>query len=245
MYGSRFQGRPLATSATTRPASAIARTAILAAATLLLTGTAPKTVSWNTTVALTAEGGHLVGNPTAAVKLVEYVSYTCPQCAAFMIQSAGALQIGYISSGKVSVEVRHLIQAPVDLAAAMLANCGPTGKFALNHAALMRSQATWRAILTQAGAAQKQRWVMGALVTRNRAIAGDLHWFEIMEARGFDRIATEKCLGDSTVANRIGEQSKAGYASGITRAPSFTINGTLLKSVHTWPELRAQIDASL
>ena len=224
---------------------AIARTAILAAATLLLTGTAPKTVGWNTTVALTAEGGHLVGNPNAPIKLVEYVSYTCPQCATFMIQSAGALQIGYISSGKVSLELRHLVQGPVDLAAAMLANCGPPAKFALNHVALMRSQASWRATLARAAAAQKQRWVTGALVTRNRAIAGDLHWFEIMEARGFGRIATEKCLGDQAVANRIGEQSKAGYASGITRAPSFTINGTLLESVHTWPELRAQIDASL
>ncbi len=224
---------------------AITCIALLTAAALLLTGTAPKTVSWNTTVALTAEGGHLVGNPAAPVKLVEYVSYTCPQCATFMIQSAGALQIGYISSGKVSVEVRHLVQGPVDLAAAMLANCGPTTKFALNHAALMRSQASWRATLTQAGAAQKQRWVTGALVTRNRAIADDMHWFEIMEARGYNRITTEKCLGDQAVANRIGEQSKAGYASGITLPPSFTINGTLLETAHTWSELRPQIDASL
>ena len=223
----------------------IARSVIPVAAALLLIGTAPKTVGWNSTVALTAEGGHLVGNPAAPVKLVEYVSYTCPLCAAFMIQSAGALQVGYISSGKVSLEIRHLVQGPVDLAAAMLANCGPPAKFTLNHAALMRSQATWHATLTQAGSAQKQRWVTGVLITRNRAIAGDLHWFEIMEARGFDRIATEKCLGNQAVANRIGEQSKAGYASGITRAPSFTINGTLLNSVYSWHELRPQIDASL
>ena len=53
-----------------------ARTAVLAAAALLLTGTAPKTVGWNTTVALTADGGHLFGNPAAPIKLVEYVSYT-------------------------------------------------------------------------------------------------------------------------------------------------------------------------
>ena len=222
-----------------------ARTAVLAVAALLLTGTARKSVGWNTTVALTVEGGHLIGNPAAPVKLVEYVSYTCPQCTTFMIQSAGALQIGYISSGKVSLELRHLVQGPVDLAAAMLANCGPTTKFELNHAALMRSQASWRATFLQAGAAEKQRWVTGALITRNRAIAGDLHWFEIMEARGFDRIASEKCLADQAVAIRIGDQSKAGYASGITRAPGFTINGTLLESVHTWSELRPQIDASL
>ena len=223
----------------------IARTAILAAAVLLLTAAAPKTVGWNTTVALTAEGGHLIGNPAAPVKLVEYASYTCPQCATFMVQSAGALQIGYVASGKVSIELRHLVQDPVDLAAAMLANCGPAAKFALNHAALMRSQGKWRQTFERAGAAQKQRWVTGSLLARNRAIAGDLHWFEIMAARGFDRMATEKCLGDQAVANRIGEQSKAGYASGITLPPSFTLNGTLLETVHTWSELRPQIDASL
>ncbi len=225
--------------------NAIARTAILAAAALLLTGTARKTVGWNNTVELTAEGGHRFGNPDAPVKLVEYVSYTCSKCAAFMIQSAGALQIGYISSGKVSIELRHLTSGPVDLAAAMLANCGPPAKFALNHAALMRSQPNWRETFERAGTAQKQRWVIGTLISRNRAIASDLHWFEVMESRGFDRMTTEKCLGDQTVANRIGEQSKAGYASGITLLPSFTINGTLLETTHTWSELRPQIDARL
>ena len=219
--------------------------AAAAAALLLLTAAAPKTVGWNTTVAQTAAGGHLVGNPAAPVKVIEYVSYNCPRCATFMIQSAGALQIGYVASGKVSIELRHVVQGPVDLAAAMLANCGPPAKFALNHAALMRSQPKWRQTFERAGAAQQQRWVTGSLLVRNRAIAGDLHWFEIMAARGFDRMATEKCLGDQAVANRIGEQSKAGYASGITAPPSFTINGTLLENAHTWPELRAQIDASL
>ena len=225
--------------------NSIARAAFLAATALLLSATAPKSVGWNTTDALTNEGGHVLGNPAAPIKLVEYVSYTCPNCATFMIQSAGALQIGYISSGKVSLELRPLVQSPVDLAAAMLANCGPPAKFALNHAALMRSQAAWRGTFDQASAVQKRRWTIGALITRNRAIAGDMHWFEIMEGRGFDRIATEKCLGDQALANRIGEQSKAGYASGVTLPPSFLINGALLDSVHTWSDLRPQIDASL
>lgn len=223
----------------------IARTVVLAAAALQLTAAAPKTAGWNNTIAPTAAGGHLIGNPDAPVKLVEYVSYTCAQCATFIIQSEAALQIGYVASGKLSIELRHLVQGPVDLAAAMLANCGPTARFALNHATLMRSQASWRQTFERAGAAQKRRWVTGSLLTRNRAIASDLHWFELMEARGYDRITTEKCLADQAVANRIGEQSKAGYASGITLPPSFTLNGTLLDTVHTWSELRPQIDASL
>ena len=221
-----------------------ARIAVLAAATMLLTATGPKTVGWNAVISVTAEGSHVTGNPDAPVKLVEYVSYTCADCATFMIQSDGALQVGYISSGKVSVEVRHLVQGPVDLAAAMLADCGPPAKFALNHATLMRSQANWRQTLERAGPAQRQRWTSGSLLNRNRAIAGDMDFYRIMEMRGLDRMATERCLSDQAAANRIGEQSKAGYASGITTPPSFTINGNL-EPAHTWAELRPLIDASL
>ncbi len=223
----------------------IARIAVFAPAALLLIGTAPKTVGWNSTLALTSQGGHLTGNPDAAVKLVAYTSYTCPPCAAFMVQSSGALQVGYISSGKVSFELRPLVQGPVDLAMAMLAACGPPGKYALNHAALLRSQTNWARTAAQAGPVQRQRWTYGTLLARNRAIASDLHLFELMEARGYDRLTTERCLADQASANRIGAQSKAGYASGITVAPSFTINGTLLETAHTWAELRPQIDASL
>jgi hypothetical protein len=222
----------------------VARTAFSVASALLLTATAPKTVGWNHTIGVTPEGGHLTGNPDAPVKLVEYVSYTCPQCATFMIQSDGALQVGYLSSGKVSVELRHLVLGPVDLAAAMLADCGPPAKFALNHAAMMRSQSAWGQTLARAGPAQKQRWETGSLLSRNRAIATDMHFYEIMESRGYDRMTTERCLSNQTVANRIGAQSKAGYASGIISPPSFTINGTL-ETAHTWAELRPKIDASL
>lgn len=225
--------------------NANARAALVAAAAVLLTAAAPKTVGWNNTVSLTPEGGHLIGNPAAAVRLVEYVSYTCPECATFMIQSDGALQVGYISSGRVSVEVRHLVQGPVDLAAAMLANCGPTAKFALNHAALMRSQPAWRQTMQRAGAVQKQRWSSGSLLTRNRAIASDMNFYAVMERRGYARMEAERCLADQAVANRIGAQSKAGYAIGVKTPPSFTINGALLETAHSWAELRPLIDASL
>ena len=222
----------------------IVRTAVLAVAALMLTATAPKTVGWNNTMAQTAAGGHLIGNPAAPVKLVEYVSYICPGCANFMIQSDAALQIGYVSSGKLSIEVRHLVQGPVDLAAAMLANCGPPAKFALNHSALMRSQNRWRTTFERAGTAQKQRWNNGALLIRGRAIADDMGFYAVMASRGFDRSAVDSCLADQALAKRIGEDSKAGYADGITTPPSFTINGTLAPA-HTWAELRPLIDASL
>lgn len=220
------------------------RGVVLAAAALALAAAAPKTVGWIHTTALQPDGAHLIGNPDAQLKVTEYLSYTCPDCARFMIQSDGALQIGYVASGKVAVEIRPLVQGPVDQVAAMLANCGPADKFLLNHSALMRSQPRWSETLARAGAAQKQRWTTGTLLERGRAVADDMNFYEIMASRGYQRRDVDACLGDAALANRIGEASKSAYAAGITAAPSFSLNGTLLDT-HDWAGLRTAIDASL
>jgi protein-disulfide isomerase len=223
----------------------IARLLALAATVLLLSAASPRTMVWSNTVAITPEGGHLIGNPDAKVHLVEYVSYTCSDCREFTIQSDGALQIGYVAPGKLSIEVRHLVQNPVDQVAATLADCGPPARFPLNHAALMRSQDRWRSTFERASSVQKQRWTYGPLLARGRAVAEDMGFYLIMESRGFDRSATDACLGDAALAKRIGEQSKAGYAAGIKTVPSFLLNGTLLDAAHSWAKLHPLIDESL
>src|SRR3546814_9167637 len=44
---------------------------------------APQAGDWTRTVTQTAAGSFVMGNPAAPVKLIEYLSYTCPHCAAF------------------------------------------------------------------------------------------------------------------------------------------------------------------
>jgi protein-disulfide isomerase len=44
---------------------------------------APNGGDWTQTVAQSPEGGMLMGNPAAPVKVIEYASYTCPACASF------------------------------------------------------------------------------------------------------------------------------------------------------------------
>ena len=221
---------------------AFAALAVLASA----AGAAPKTaVGWNHVVNLGADGSHVLGNPAATVKLTEYISYTCQACARFTAESEGPLRIGYLTTGKVSVEVRHLLRDPIDLTVAMLANCGPKDKFFLNHTAFMRSQATWIKPLGSASAAQRSRWTTGSLVQRNRAIASDFRLYAVMQSRGYDRITADKCLADQALAQRLGNQAKQGYSMGIRSTPAFTINGKLLDDTSTWAELRPQLDASM
>lgn len=222
-----------------------ARTAFLALAAVLTVSAAPKTVGWTSTVALTPGGGYLLGNPAAKVKLVEYVSYTCGYCARYNIQSEGVLQLAYIPSGKVSIEVRHVVRSPVDLAVTMLAACGDKRKFFLNHNALLRSQPRWMSPMTHASSSQRFRWQNPDLGTRNRAIAADLKLYDVMATRGYDRQSLERCLTDKALAQRITAQSDAALADGVEGTPSFSINGKLLKDTHDWAALRPQLDESL
>ena len=218
-----------------------------AAATLgavLLAAAAPP-AGWTRVVSWTSQGGHLIGNPQAPVRLTEYASYTCRECAAYNLQSEGVLGLAYLPSGRVAVEVRLLTETPVDLAAAMLASCGDPARFPLNHNALLRSQAKWMELLPHATAAQRQRWNHPDLGTRNRAIAADLKLYEVMGSRGYDRQALERCLADEAMAKRLKATSSAAIATGVAQSPGFSISGKLLESTHDWASLRPQLDESL
>ncbi len=217
---------------------------ILSAAAMLVVAAAP-TNGWTRTVAITPLGSHLIGNPAAKVKLVEYVSYTCPHCARFQTESEGVLQLAYLPSGRIAIEVRHMLRDPIDLTVALLTNCGSKDKFVLNHSAMLRSQATWTAPIAKSTPAQRQRWTTGEFATRNRAIAGDLKLYEAMASRGYDRTTLDRCLSDKAMAQRLVGQTKAGVDAGVNKTPSFAINGKLLDKTDTWAELRPQLDESL
>lgn len=217
--------------------------ALLPAAALTLA--AAPAANWNAVVAVTPEGTHIVGNPNAQVKLAEYVSYTCPHCAAFEVQSDGAMKLGYVRSGKVSVEVRHMLRDPIDLTVALLTNCGSKDRFFINHAMFMRSQATWIKPMITASQAQRSRWTTGDLGARNRAIASDFHFYEMMATRRYDRPTLDRCLADKAMAEKLAAQAQGGVALGVIGTPSFTINGNLLLGTAEWSTLRPQLDAAL
>ena len=220
-------------------------TGVVLGAFLAIGATKPAARNWNQAVALLPAGGHLLGNPAAGVKLVEFVSYTCPHCAHFELQADAPLRVTYVHNGKLSVEVRHLVRDPVDLTAAMLTNCGPKEKFFLNHAAIMRSQATWIKPLEKPTPAQIARWTTGDRVARSRAIATDFKFYPIMASRGYDRTAVDRCLADQPVAERLAKMTADAGALGVESTPSFMLNGLLLSGTHDWALLRPQIEARM
>lgn len=219
--------------------------AIGIAAVLSLAATQPAPGNWATRVAITPTGSHVLGNPAAALKLSEYISYTCSHCADFDREASDRLRAYGVVQGKLSVEVRHLVRDPIDMTAAMLTNCGPPAKFFQNHTAFLRSQSRWIAAANSASPAQQARWNNGEMRARFRAIASDFGFYAIMASRGYDRMATDRCLSDDAMARRLADQTREAVRLGVEGTPSFLLNGELLAGTHDWRGLKARLDARM
>lgn len=191
-------------------------------------------------VARTAEGGYLLGNPKAPVKVVEFVSYTCPHCAHFHAESSTPLQAKYIAPAHISLEVRPFLRNAIDVTATLLTNCGPAERFYGNHSLLLQRQAEW---LRSPSQAQIRRWEHPDFATRTKAMAQDLGLYRLMLTRGYKPGELDRCLSDRAAAERLAEQTEtATDRIGVRGTPSFTINGTL-QNFYDWANLRAALDA--
>jgi protein-disulfide isomerase len=107
----------------------------------LLTLGAAKPVDWTRTVTRTPAGSYVIGNPAAKVRLLEFMSYTCPHCAHFAAEGTPPLMRDYVKRGMVAFELRNAVRDPLDLAAALATRCGPPVRFPGNHEAVFATQA--------------------------------------------------------------------------------------------------------
>lgn len=223
-----------------------ATAAIAATAALLLGGASPpaRPANWTQTAAVTPEGHHVLGNPAAPLRLVEFVSYTCPHCAQFEVESEAQLKLGMIGPGKGAVEVRNFVRDPIDITVALITNCVPANRFFPLHTAFMRTQPQWIGPLASSSPAQRQRWTTGPFASRTRAIASDFKFYEFMATRGMDRPTLDRCLANEALASKLARQTDdAVQALGVSGTPSFMIDGIVLAGTHNWQALRPQIMA--
>lgn len=202
--------------------------------------------NWGTTVTRTAEEGYLLGNPQAPVKLIAYVSFTCPHCADFEAESAAQLRIGMIAPGKGSYEVRPYLRNEVDIAVSLIAECGPPSRFFGNAQLLFARQQQWIAPALNLTEAQKARWQSPDFGAKMRAIAGDLGLYALMEQRGYDRVTLDRCLADKPLADRLARHTaEATKRDFVTGTPSFVLDGVPLAGTYNWELLKPQLEARL
>ena len=198
---------------------------------------------WDRRVRRSGIGGHILGNPVAKNRLVEYVSYSCNHCAAFETASSQTLKTLHVRPGSLSVEIRNFVRDPIDLTAAMLARCGGKKKFFGNHHLLMTTQHRWLPKAQSASRETRQGWAQGEIDQRLKKIAAAVGFYKLMKQRGISRKQAETCLASGDDQARILDMTH--HAQNILKlrgTPSFTLNGDVLKQVHGWPVLKPVLD---
>ncbi len=193
---------------------------------------------WTSHVALSPIGGHVLGNPAAPAKLVEYVSYTCSHCAHFVAEASGPLKTGYVQGGKVSVEVRNAVRDKYDLAAALLARCGGPRRFFGNHEALFANQNAWMEKLQvydrDAAKPEEQKAAL-------RDIGQKTGLYALMAKRGFTPAQLNACINNAASMKQILAMTDEAWKKvKIGGTPAFTINGALAGG-SSWADLRAAL----
>ncbi len=190
---------------------------------------APEGSSWDQQVVRTEEGGWLVGNPDAPVKLLEYGSLTCPACAAFSIDGSRTLHEKYIASGVVSYELRSvMIHGVVDLLLTRVLECAP------KEVAVPLADQIWSNIDAVIDPVQANEAGMTAAFNlpedqRFAAMAQAGQIDQFFAARGLSTDMTQQCLSDFEAVQALAEKaSAAAEEDNVTGTPTFFLNGRLV-----------------
>ncbi len=195
--------------------------------------------NWLLTVSASADGGHIVGNPNAAIKVVEYASYTCGHCATFEINDAPLLRSEYISKGNVNFEIRSFLLNALDIPVSLLAQCGAPGRHAGNHHAIMTSQKSWLANASAVPAAAEEKLKVKDFAGFNMDVYRALKLDVIAKQRGLSDAAVQKCMSDMPKIEALFKVTDDAIESHkIQGTPSFLVNGELKQDVHNLSNLR-------
>lgn len=196
---------------------------------------------WTETTSMTAEGGMLMGNPNAAVKLVEYGALTCSHCADFSRDSAEGLK-AMIAKGTVSYEFRNFLLNVMDVPAALAARCAGPGPFFTIAEQLFATQREWLGKTASITPAEQAQWANLPPEQLSGQLGEKLGLVEFVQQRGVSADKARACLTDKAAVDQLGQMSKTGsdqYKIGGT--PTFLINGLVVPRVGTWDALEPEL----
>lgn len=201
---------------------------------------APAGQEWIDVAAQTPDGGYLVGNPNAPIKLMEYGSLTCGACANFTQTGFETLRDKYINTGKVSFELRNQVHNGIDLVLARIVRCSTP------DAMVPLSEQVWlnfEQIMAGAQAAGPQLEGAMALPENQRfaAVAQAAGLFPFFASRGISEDQARTCLADAKSVTAIAERSdKQSEELKVTGTPTFFINGQNI-GTQSWAALEPML----
>ena len=206
---------------------------------------APNNGDWSTIVAKTPEGGFLMGNPNAKVKLVEFGSMTCPHCAEFEEQGGKPLVDNYVKKGLVSWEFRNFVRDPFDMTATLLARCGGEANFFGMTRTLFHDQRNWMGKIQAADPAQLQA-LQGQSPAQQFSTIAELGGLKAFAAqRGVPRAKADQCLANQAEIDKLVQMNSDAGAYNIPGTPAFLINNLLVENAAGWEALEPKIKEAL
>jgi protein-disulfide isomerase len=206
----------------------------------------PKGGDWTQMVTATPAGGYAMGNPNAAVKLVEYGSMTCPHCREFDETGVPALINKYVKSGRVSYEFRNYVRDPYDLAGALITRCNGAKSFFPLTRAMYKDQPNWVAKLQTVTPAQGQALTNLGPDKQFLAIAKLAGFQQWAAMRGVPSAKSNACLTNEAEVNRLVQMNSDATSQypDFAGTPTFIVNGKLVKGA-TWKVLEPEIRKAL
>lgn len=205
---------------------------------------APAGQNWGEKVTVTPDGGYLLGNPEAPIKLVEYGALSCSHCAEFAEAGFAKLRDDYVASGRVSYELRLFMLNALDLPAAMLATCGSPESVIPLSEQFWGWQPTMFSNLQAAGDARLQAAGNLPPAQRFAAIADLSGMTPFFAERGIAADQGAACLGDVDKATALSNATqKASEEKKVTGTPWFFVNGKDV-GTQTWATLEPMLQTA-
>lgn len=215
--------------------------ASLAAAPARKAATRAPAKDWSTIATRLPSGAFLLGNPDARVRLVEYLSLTCPHCALVEAEAIPRFTAKYVRPGLVSYEVRHAIRDGFDYAGSVLARCdGPEAFFAVLPKVF----------------AQQESWFLRAQswsrIESAEGLAPDQALPKLARGAGFETVfgmtpaKMDSCLANHEEQDLVTAQANEAWRRpGFMGTPTFLVNDRMRSEIRDWRSLDDALAAAL
>ena len=162
-----------------------------------------------------------MGNPRAAIEVIEYASVACPHCAHFNEAVFPAFKAKWVDTGKARYVLKEMLTEPATVAAAgfLVARCAGPAKYFKVVDEVFRSQPRWQA---------------GQIKPILQQIAAE---------NGLDEARFNACLQDEAAVQAVtGRAQRAAEQDDVHSTPTLFING---KRIETTPMTPAEMDAAI
>ncbi len=202
---------------------------------------APAGTKWSETTAVTPDGGMLMGNPNAPVKLIEYGALTCSHCAEFAEKSSAELK-AMVDKGSVSYEFRTFMLNGLDIPAALLARCSGAGPFFPIAEQLFATQRDWLG-KAQSFTPEDQKALQAMTPAQlPTALATKLGLVDFVRQRGIPEEKAKACLTNAKAIDALVALTDKGVREfKVQGTPTFVINGVTQENTSSWELLKPKL----